>query len=237
MAAVRPEPAGPAQSFESLLYNIVMVCSATMPRPRSRDWDELRRTLVDAGGRLLARDGPQGLTTRRVAEEAGTSTTAVYTLFGDKSRLVLAMLLEGFARLSGAFAARDRSGDPVADLLALGRAYRANALANPHLYELMFGHPIPGFAPDEAAVATTRGTYEELVRTIRRCMDAGRFEPADPDDVAAQLNGLVHGLASLELRGRLGTPDQADRRWEAALRAAVRGYGRRGGPRRPPPPR
>jgi AcrR family transcriptional regulator len=195
-----------------------------MPRPRARDYQELRRALVDAGGRLLAREGPQALTTRRVAQEAGTSTTAVYNLFGDKAGLALAMFLEGFARLSEAFAAVPRSDDPVADLLALGRAYRANARGNPHLYELMFGRPIPGFAPDQAAIDQTLGSYHDLVHTIERCIDAHRLAPADPHDVAVQLHALVHGLASFELRGSLGTDAEADRRWEAALHAAVRGH-------------
>ncbi|NUT32064.1 MAG: TetR/AcrR family transcriptional regulator, partial [Hamadaea sp.] len=39
-----------------------------MPRPRKRDYDELRTELVDAGGRLLAAEGPAALSTRRVAQ-------------------------------------------------------------------------------------------------------------------------------------------------------------------------
>jgi AcrR family transcriptional regulator len=195
-----------------------------MPRPRARDYEELRQALVDAGGRLLAREGPQALTTRRVAQAAGTSTMAVYKLFGDKAGLVLAMFLEGYARLTEAFAAVPRTDDPVADLISLGLAYRANARANPHLYELMFGRPIPGFTADEAAIAQTLDTYNDLVHTIERCIDAGRFATADPHDVAVHLNGLVHGLTSIELRGSLGTDQDADRRWHAALHAAVRGY-------------
>jgi AcrR family transcriptional regulator len=197
-----------------------------MPRPRARDYEELRQALVDAGGRLLASEGPQALTTRRVAQAAGTSTTAVYNLFGDKAGLVRAMFLEGFDRLARAFAAVPRTDDPVADLVALGRAYRANARANPHLYELMFGRPVPGFLPDEATLARTRGTYDDLVRTIRRCIDAGRFEAVDADRVAVHLNGLAHGLTSLELRGSLGAAEEVDRHWDAAVEATLRGYGR-----------
>jgi AcrR family transcriptional regulator len=195
-----------------------------MPRPRARDYQELRQALIDSGGRLLAAEGPQALTTRRVAQAVGSSTTAVYQLFGDKAGLVLAMYLEGFVRLGESFAAVPRTSDPVADLLALGRAYRANARANPHLYELMFGHPIPGFAPDQATIDQTLDTYQDLLHTIERCIQAGRLAPADPQDIAVQLHALVHGLASLELRGSLGTPAEADHRWEAALQAAVRGH-------------
>jgi AcrR family transcriptional regulator len=201
-----------------------------MPRPRLHDYDQLRQALLDAGGRILAGQGPHALTLRRVASEVGTSTTAVYTLFGDKAGLVLAMFLEGAARLERVFAAVPRTDDPVADLFQLGLAYRANARANPHLYELLFGQPIPEFTPDEAAVRHTRGTFEDLVRAISRCIDAGRFTPTDPYEVAVHLNALVHGLASLELLGRLGAAQEADRRWHAALHATLRGYQ----PREPP---
>ncbi|NUW37683.1 TetR/AcrR family transcriptional regulator [Nonomuraea sp. SMC257] len=195
-----------------------------MARPRTRDYDELRRDLMDAAGRLLAQEGLQALSTRRVAQEVGTSTTAVYNLFGDKAGLLRAMFLAGFARLAQEFAAVPRDGDPEADLMALGYAYRAAALANPHLYELMFGRPIADFQPDEAALAQIQGTFDTLVGAVARCIDAGRFAPSAPYDVAVHLNALVHGLASLELRGALGDRDQADRHWRIALEASFRGH-------------
>ncbi|MFB7286765.1 TetR/AcrR family transcriptional regulator [Actinacidiphila glaucinigra] len=194
-----------------------------MGRPRIRDYDELRRHLLDAAGRLLAEEGPQALSTRRVAQEVGASTTAVYNLFGDKAGLLQAMFLEGFARLADEFAGVSSDGDPEADLMALGHAYRAAARANPHLYDLMFGRPVAGFRPDEAALAQIQGTFETLTRAVARCMEAGRFAPADPYDLAVQLNALVHGLASLELRGALGTTVQAERHWRISLENTLRG--------------
>ncbi|MFF7211698.1 TetR/AcrR family transcriptional regulator [Streptomyces sp. NPDC008238] len=194
-----------------------------MGRPRIRDYDELRRHLLDAAGHLLAEEGPQALSTRRVAQEVGVSTTAVYNLFGDKAGLLQAMFLEGFARLAEAFAGVPSDGDPEAELMALGYAYRAAAKANPHLYELMFSRPVADFRPDEAALAQIEGTFETLTRAVARCMEAGRFIPADPYDIAVQLNALVHGLASLELRGALGTAQQADHHWRIALENNLRG--------------
>ncbi|MFG1749106.1 TetR/AcrR family transcriptional regulator [Streptosporangium sandarakinum] len=195
-----------------------------MARPRTHDYDELRRDLLDAAGRLLSQEGPQALSTRRLAQEVGTSTKAVYNLFGDKAGLLRAMFLEGFARLADEFAAVPAHDDPEADLMALGQAYRAAALANPHLYELMFGRPIAGFRPDEAALARIQGTFDTLIRAVARCIDSGRFAPADPHDVAVHLNALVHGLTSLELAGSLGPRGQADRHWRIALEAAFRGH-------------
>ncbi|MEV4111074.1 TetR/AcrR family transcriptional regulator [Nonomuraea sp. NPDC049695] len=195
-----------------------------MARPRTRDYDELRRDLLDAAGRLLAQEGPQALSTRRLAHEVGTSTKAVYNLFGDKAGLLRAMFLEGFARLADEFARVPTDGDPEADLMALGHAYRASALDNPHLYELMFGRPLADFQPDEAALAQIQGTFDTLIQAVARCVDAGRFAPSDPHDIAVHLNALVHGLASLELLGSLGPRPQADHHWRVALEAAFRGH-------------
>ena len=195
-----------------------------MPRPRTRDYTELRQALLDAAGRLLAEEGPEALSTRRVAQEVGTSTTAVYNLFSDKSGLLQAMFLAGFARLAEEFATVPRDGDPESDLLALACAYRTAARANPHLYELMFGRPIANFRPDQAALAQIQGTFDTLVGAVARCVDTGRFAPADPFDIAVHLNALVHGLMSQELQGFLGDSDRADAHWRTALDATLRGY-------------
>jgi AcrR family transcriptional regulator len=194
-----------------------------MPRPRKRDYETLRRELIDAGGRLLAEEGPAALSTRRVAQATGTSTTAVYNLFGDKAGLVREMFLEGFDRLTAAFAAVPRTGDPAADLLALGDAYRANARDNPHLYELMFGRPVPEFRPDAEAGRRIQPTFDALIAACARCVEAGVFAPAEPYAIAVQLNAMAHGLASLELRGALGDVEEADAHWKRAYASLFKG--------------
>jgi AcrR family transcriptional regulator len=194
-----------------------------MARPRKRDYDSLRRDLIDAGGRLLAAEGPSALSTRRVAQATDTSTTAVYSLFGDKAGLVREMFLEGFERLSAAFAAVPRTDDPVADLLALGDAYRANARDNPHLYELMFGRPVPEFQPDAEVAERIQPTFDALVEACARCVAAGAFADGDPYEIAVQLNAMAHGLSSLELRGALGGEAEADAHWKRALASLLKG--------------
>lgn len=192
-----------------------------MPRPRLRDPDELRGALIDAAGRLLAAHGPDALSLRRVAAAVDTSTTTVYGLFPEgKTGLLRAMFEEGFERFARTYADVPSSDDPVVDLLALGRAYRANAQANPHLYDLMFGRPVPGFQPDPVTIRRSQGPFDTLVRAVERCITAGRMA-GEPLDVAFALFALVHGLASLELLDCLGTPDEADRRWTQALHDAV----------------
>jgi AcrR family transcriptional regulator len=207
-----------------------MLCQ--VPRPRTHD-DSLRRRLLDEGGRLLSAEGPGAVTTRRLAARAGTSSSAVYNLFGDKPALIRAMFAEGFRRLARHLATVPATDDPAADLVALGQAFRASARASPHLYHLMFGAPFPDVRPGEAEAREAQATFQTLVVAVRRCLAARVIGPADPQDVAIVLFALVDGLARLELDGWLGDAEAADRRWDMALRATLRGLAREG-PERPP---
>ena len=173
---------------------------------------------------IVAGEGPAALTTRGVADRAQTSSSAVYTLFGDKPGLIRAMFVEGFRRLARRFAEVDRTDRPLDDLAALGEAFRANARANPHLYDLMFGNPFPDVQPEDSEAREAMASFEVLVDAVRRCLDEGLIPAGtDVDDVAMMLFGLVQGMASLELKGWLGSPEEADRRWALALGAPLKG--------------
>jgi AcrR family transcriptional regulator len=191
-------------------------------RPKLHD-DSLRAAILERAGDLFAIEGPGAVTVRRVADAASTSTAAVYDLFGDKNGLVRVMFVEGFRRLAAHFDAVPTTDDPTTDLRALGLAFRASALANPQLYELMFGCPFPDFRPTDAETTNAMATFATLVTSVRRCIDAGALPPGDPLDVAMTLFALVHGLASLEQRGWLGTDAEAERRWTMALDAMQTG--------------
>jgi len=84
-----------------------------VPRPREYS-DDLRQQLLDTAARLLATEGPQALSTRRVAADVGTSTTAIYSLIGSKEELVRQLFLEGFRRLDEHQRAVPLTDDPLA---------------------------------------------------------------------------------------------------------------------------
>lgn len=170
---------------------------------------ELATRLVGEAGRILAREGAGALTLRRLATVTGTSTMAVYTLFGDKQGLLVAMHRAGFERLAAAARrAQESSDDPLEALAAQGVAYRETALANPHLYGLMFGTAAPGFSPDEEGAAIARSAYHPLVEGVQRCLDAGVLRGADAERIAMHLWAVSHGMVSLEIAGHVEGDEQ-----------------------------
>jgi AcrR family transcriptional regulator len=168
----------------------------------------VRSALVEAAARLLVEEGPAALTTRRLATEVGSSTMAVYTHFEGMDELRKALAKEGFDRLAGYLGNVPLSDDTVENLTALGGAYVFNALANSHLYRFMFmEHP-----DEEEDIGMN--TFDTLIEAVGQAVKAGRFNEADPEELATQLWVLSHGIVTLQMANCL-TLDEAIRTMEA----------------------
>jgi AcrR family transcriptional regulator len=166
------------------------------PAARTRGDDPVRAALLDAARRVLASDGPDALTVRRIATEAGMSTMNLYSRFGGKDGVVDELFVEGFEQLRASMEAVVLTDDPVTDLRTAGGAYRRFALANPTSYAVMFQRPIPEFQPSPRSM---EGTLGVLADHVGRAMAAGALTPGDPFTTAAIMWANCHGLVSLEL--------------------------------------
>ncbi len=185
-----------------------------MARPLLHD-ETLRRRLLDTAASRIARDGAASVSLRSIAAAAGTSTTAVYSLFGGKAELLTAVLDDGFASFTASQQQASAGG-----LEALGRAYRTWALEHPVLYGLMFGGSLAGQVP----CRPTPGAAEPSIAPLFAAVAAAL--PGAPEDEVASMVGVVwgqvHGLVSLELAGA----PAAGWSWEAAYDAALGQIGR-----------
>lgn len=196
-----------------------------MARPRAHD-EALRVRLLERAGELLSTHGPEGLSLRRLATDAGTSTTAVYSLFGGKPGLIRELYVEGFQRLADRMEQVRLTSDPTADLAALGHAYRASALDNRNFYSIMFGNAVPDFTPDAEAREQSRRSLRALEDTVQRAISAGVFVDEDPNEIVFAAWALVHGLVSLELNGSFPSDEKQQARYERALLRGMAGWWR-----------
>lgn len=185
-----------------------------MARPRQHDAD-LRATLLDQAIAMIGEGGIESLSLRRLAQSSGTSTSAVYSLFGSKDDLLAALSGVAFDSFLEAQRAALGRGSAYEDLLALGQAYRSWAKTNPLLFQVMFS------APDLAdpAVACVRAPLSDTV-------DALIAEGAFNANAIAAVTGLwsqVHGFVVLELAGVL-PPGDLDSIFEQTLVAVGMGW-------------
>lgn len=109
------------------------------PDGRPYHHGDLQRALVEAGRRLLEREGSAALSLRAVAREAGVSAAAPYHHFKDRAALLYAIAHEGNVALNETMKAAFESSEAGRDrIIAVGVAYVEFALKNPALYRLMF---------------------------------------------------------------------------------------------------
>ncbi|MCU1594427.1 MAG: transcriptional regulator, TetR family [Frankiales bacterium] len=179
--------------------------------PEVDDLADRRRLVLESAARVLAEDGPHGLSLRRISADAGGSTQLVYTLFGGKPGLADALYSEGFRRLGEAMRNGLRAAPPAGDpdrIAAIGGAYVGFAKQEPAFFSVMFGRAIPGFTPARGTTALGREcTYGQLVAEVQACLDAGTLVASSADQLARLCWLTVHGLASLEGAGMLSADD------------------------------
>jgi AcrR family transcriptional regulator len=143
-----------------------------MGRPREHD-ERTREDLRAAAELLVAEGGPDALSVRAVAGEAGTTTRAVYSIFGSKDGLVAALAQTAFELLYDNIDRLPETDDPVADLVAVGtKVVRGLVREHPALYRIAFQR-IAGLQPEPGLVAARERAWVQLQGRVQRVKDAG----------------------------------------------------------------
>ena len=195
---------------------------SSVGRPREHD-QATAAALLEAAERTVEAEGLGALSVRRVANDVGTTTRAVYSLFGSKDGLVVALGARAFDLLGAAVAALPETDDPAEDLVQAGLVFRHFAREHPALFTVGVQRALPSRELWDrfrgAAVKALSTLHARLERLAAHDGLGGRSVA----EAAWQFHALCEGLAAAELRD----PDvgrDPERRWRAALDALVRGF-------------
>jgi AcrR family transcriptional regulator len=192
-------------------------------RPKEHN-DQTAIELLDAAERIVEEEGLQALSLRRLAEDGGTTTRAVYSLFGSKDGLLVALGIRAFQMLGAAVALRPTSEDPAADLIEAGVAvFRNFAVGHPSLFRIAVQRTVgqQSFTSDVANASAE--AFAGLEMRVARVKSAGLLGSRTVRDAALEFHALCEGLAAVELRGLTST-GEAVRIWRDALTALVSGF-------------
>jgi AcrR family transcriptional regulator len=168
--------------------------------------------------RLLERDGPEGVTIRKVAQAVGLTAMAIYRHYPSREAMLARVVDDLFAELAAAWSA-SRQRSARARLLGAFAGYLNYALDHPRLYDYAFAAPRPDARRFPRDFEAGRSPTLNLVAdALRQGMREGRFRRRDPWTVALSLWALSHGLISLYRGGRVGLARHA---FSALHRAAL----------------
>ena len=169
---------------------------------------ELRDRLLDLAVDITANDGFGALTVRTVASAAGTSTTAVYSLFGSMADLQVGVLVRAFDSFASAQESVGASDAPERDIAGLGMTYVQWALTNPRLFAVMFSPTVAGLTPTAELDEAAARAIAPLDNAVRRAIESGVLRRVEPSTIVVSLWSSVHGLSQLLLAGLV--PAEAD---------------------------
>jgi AcrR family transcriptional regulator len=198
------------------------VVSEPTPAQRRRDRERgaARETILSAALDVARRDGWDAVTMRRLAEEIEYSANFAYRYFTGRDNILRTLVREGFARLRDAMATAGEpagsgsargsttgipstgmsstgaSSTPAAAVRRAGHAYLDFALADPDLYQLMYG--LGGVrVPATDAWGEGQAIGDVMTGLLATAGDA------HPEPHVLQLWATAHGLIALLVVGRV----------------------------------
>lgn len=185
-----------------------------MPYPAQTD----RTTIVQTARTLIEQEGVDQLSLAWLASVLGIKAPSLYRHVPSKTALLQAVVTLTFQQLFEAYTmALDAGGDtPEEQLLAILRAHRAFAHANPRTYVLAFTTTVPEQRADEAMLARLALPIQQLMAAL-----------SGPAQSLAALRGalaLVHGFVMLELNQQLRRGGDLDAAFNAAITAYIVGW-------------
>lgn len=166
---------------------------------------DLRRSLIQAGSKIIEEKGLAGLSLREVARAAGVSHTAPYRHFRDKADLLAAIAQVGFEQLTddAGKAARHHDGDPEKQFVAASVQYVLFGVRHPRMAHLLFGGVINMRTAPRDLKQASWAAFQIVETIINDGKETGIFRNRDTMELAVTTWCGIHGLAQLISGGYL----------------------------------
>ncbi|MEW5686168.1 MAG: TetR/AcrR family transcriptional regulator [Pseudomonadota bacterium] len=178
------------------------VAPATRKTARKAKGDgHLRRAeILEAAQRIFVAEGYEGATIRKIADEVGVSSTALYMHFPDKACILheivdgtLSQLLENNTEIA------NKPLDPVVRTRMMLDTYMRWGLEHANAYQLVYCSqgPVSSDPTPERTTDLSRQCYEAFSGVVREVAANGRLRTGNADSAAQALWMACHGVVAL----------------------------------------
>ena len=172
-----------------------------MTRPEN---PELRQSILDITSELVAKEGVQAATMRKIADMAGVSATTIYYYFGDRMKLFEAIKFDIIDRLVSYLDGRiDRTAPHMKQIVTLLRSFIDWYLENTNLAELLFEKLPANLEVTESEMERYYRAQNFSVEILKRAKEAGVINSPDVALDASVALGAIYGIAKLTCENRL----------------------------------
>lgn len=174
------------------------VSSRSARKPKGEGHERRAEILAAAEG-IFVRQGYEGATIRKIADEVGLSSTALYMHFADKSEILNEICRNAFDTLAEEhrlILAED--APPLARLRRIVENYVAFGFANPNAYRLAYLTPSIETRHGAESVAQQTGAelFRAFVCVVEEAVEQGALK-GDARTLAQVIWASAHGLVSI----------------------------------------
>jgi AcrR family transcriptional regulator len=150
---------------------------------------------------MVAAEGHEALSLRRLAKQFGVTAPALYAHVETKQELLGAVAADGFGELKQRIDALD-DPSPSDRIRSISRAYVAFARDNSELWRLMNLYPADLRSTDGSASESAGGqAFSAAARSVFDAMACGEMQLGDPWLTAVAFRSAIHGLTQAYLTG------------------------------------
>jgi AcrR family transcriptional regulator len=181
-----------------------MKASTSTSKPSAKyHHGNLRQTLLAAAKQMIAADGIESLSLRKLADKVSVSRTAAYHYFDDKNDLLCAIASDGFRQWQQLLKQSEQQNQTERQKFEQYLInYMVFATHHPEEYELMFGRCIWKQAQCTEELQTiAHGTFQHQVEMMAYWQSIGLVAGDNPLRTAQIIWGTLHGIAKLFIDG------------------------------------
>jgi len=192
---------------------------------QERERTAFRESILDAARDLFVKEGYRNVTMRKIAERIEYSPAAIYSYFGSKDDIFLALAAEGFHRLEDKVKVAMRHDSAIENVRACWWAFYEFSQEQPAYFELMFvDRSVPRITEQWEGFEFLQQMLGNAIAVIQQAIDAGAFpRTLNPNAAMHVLWAALIGPAVVGIRHRLASGEDYDALARDVLNAAIAG--------------
>lgn len=162
----------------------------------------LRDRVIRAAVKYIADSGPDGLSFRQIAADAGVSHQAPYHHFGDRSAIFTEIAREGFQKFTEVMSSPARKDEDTDLAVRMCERYVDFALTNKGYFRVMFRSDLCQMDESPETQRAADDAFDTLLFAVGEILGPA----ASIDEIRVQATAMwsvAHGLATLLIDGPL----------------------------------
>jgi AcrR family transcriptional regulator len=164
--------------------------------------ETLKDKVIRAAVHYISESGPDGLSFRQIAADAGVSHQAPYHHFGDRDAIFTEIGIIGFRMFAAELAAPARRGEDPDVAIRMLERYVDFALTHSGYYRVMFRSDLCKIGESPELQKTADSAFDTLVDTVQTIVGP-KATVEQIRVVATTMWSVAHGLATLLIDGPL----------------------------------